>query len=189
MKKCEAGILTVFNFRSILFGTALVSNLLGADFSNASANNLKLGDPAPLFSAKTHENKDFELSSQKGHYTVLYFYPKAGTPGCTKQACAFRDNIQKIKDLGTEVYGISADSVEDQMSFHKKHSLAFTLIADPEDKIINSYGTKMPLLKMSKRWTFVLDADLIIRAIAKDVDPALDAQKVVDLITEIKKKK
>ncbi len=168
---------------------ALLVLLTLAPLTNASAADLKIGDPAPNFSAKTQENKDFDLSSQKGHYTVLYFYPKAGTPGCTKQACAFRDNIQKIKDLGAEVYGISADSVEDQKEFHKKHSLAFTLLADPDDKIINSYGAKMPLLKMSKRWTFVLDSNLVIRAIEKDVDPALDAQKVATLITELKAKK
>lgn len=170
-------------------GLILASFVALAGFSKAFAADLKIGDTAPEFTAKTYENKDFDLSSQKGHYTVLYFYPKAGTPGCTKQACAFRDNIKKIKDLGAEVYGISADSVEDQMDFHKKHSLAFSLLADPDDKIINSYGSKMPLLKMSKRWTFVLDPDLVIRAIEKDVDPALDAQKVADLITELKKKK
>src|SRR5258708_1032824 len=130
--------------------------------SSTEAADLKVGDPAPLFTAKTHEGQAFDLSSQKkeaakDHYTVLFFYPKAGTPGCTKQVCAFRDNIQKIKDLDADVFGISADSVEDQMSFHKKHNLLFTLLADPEDKIIESYGSKMPILKMSKRWTFILD--------------------------------
>ncbi len=171
----------------LMTGASLILCILG--ISTASrASELKVGDPAPSFNAKTFENKDFELSSQKGHYTVLYFYPKAGTPGCTKQACAFRDNIQKIKDLGAEVYGISADSVQEQMDFHKKHSLAFTLLADPDDKIINSYGAKMPLLKMSRRWTFVLDSDLVIRAIEKDVDPSLDAQKVADIILNLKKK-
>lgn len=157
-------------------------------YSQVKAADLKVGDPAPNFTAKTHEGKDFELNSQKGHYTVLYFYPKAGTPGCTKQACAFRDNIKKIKDLGAEVYGISADSVEDQMAFHKKHSLLFTLLADPDDKIIGAYGSKMPLLKMSKRWTFVLDQNLVIRSIQKDVDPTLDAQQVADLIAGFQKK-
>ena len=171
------------------------SNLIIATFavcficSKSYSADLKIGDPAPNFTAKTNEDKEFTLSSQKGHYTVLYFYPKAGTPGCTKQACAFRDNIQKIKDLGAEVYGISADSVQEQKDFHKKHSLAFTLLADPDNKIIDSFGAKMPLLKMSKRWTFVLDSDLVIRAIEKNVDPALDAQKVADIISELKKKK
>ena len=162
--------------------------LISFGFIHAYAADLKVGDPAPNFTAKTQEGKDFELNSQKGHYTVLYFYPKAGTPGCTKEACAFRDNIKKITDQGAAVYGISADSVEDQMAFHKKHSLLFDLLADPDDKIIEAYGSKMPLIKMSKRWTFVLDENLIIRAIEKDVDPNLDAQKVAEMITEFKKK-
>lgn len=157
--------------------------------SSGQAANLKVGDPAPNFTTKTHEGKSFELDSQKGHYTVLFFYPKAGTPGCTSQVCAFRDNIKKIKDLGAEVYGVSADSVEDQMNFHKKHNLLFTLLADPDDKIIDAYGSKMPILKLSKRWTFILDENLVIRAIEKDVDPSLDAQKVADLITHLKEKK
>lgn len=159
------------------------------DSSKAQAAELKIGEPAPVFSTLTQEGKTFDLASQKGHYTVLFFYPKAGTPGCTKQVCAFRDNIKKIKDLGAEVYGISADTVEDQLDFHKKHNLAFTLLADPDDKIIQAYGSKMPLLKMSKRWTFILDENLIVRAIEKDVDPSLDAQKVAELITQLKSKK
>jgi len=159
------------------------------NFSYTKAAELKVGDAAPLFSAMTHEGKSFELSSQTGHYIVLFFYPKAGTPGCTKQVCAFRDHINKIKELGAEVYGISADSVEDQMNFHKKHNLLFSLLADPDDKIINSFGVKMPLLKIAKRWTFILDENLVIRAIEKDVDPAVDAEKVANIITTLKQKK
>jgi peroxiredoxin Q/BCP len=153
------------------------------------AADLKIGDPAPLFKAKDQDNKEFDLSSRKGSWTVLYFYPKSGTPGCTKQACAFRDSINKIHEQGAEVYGISADSVEDQAAFHKKHQLSFTLLADPDDKIINMYGSKMPMMKMSKRWTFILDPDLKIRFIEKDVDPAADAEKTAAKITELKSAK
>jgi peroxiredoxin Q/BCP len=172
-----------------IFWSLLMLSIFFFKFSPAHAVDLKVGDPAPNFTTKTHEGQNFELSSQKGHYTVLFFYPKAGTPGCTTQACAFRDNIKKIKDLGAEVYGISADSVADQMNFHKKHHLLFTLLADPDDKIIEAYGSKMPILKLSKRWTFILDENLIIRAVEKDVDPSLDAQKVAEMITKLKAKK
>ena len=149
----------------------------------------KVNDAAPTFKAKTHENKDFDLNSRKGKWTVLYFYPKAGTPGCTKQACAFRDNIQKIRAQGADVVGISADTVAEQADFHKTHSLNFTLIADPEDKIITAYGTKIPGLTMSKRWTYILDPELKIRAIAKDVDPVADSEKIADQISQMKSAK
>ncbi|MDG0818022.1 peroxiredoxin [Bdellovibrio svalbardensis] len=148
------------------------------------AADLKIGDSAPVFSAKTQEGKDFNLADRKGQWTVLYFYPKAGTPGCTKQACAFRDNIEKIRSQGADVFGISADSVEAQAAFHKEHRLTFTLLADPEDKVVNLYGSKMPFLKMSKRWTFLIDPSLKIRSIAKDVDPVMDSERVAKEISE-----
>lgn len=153
------------------------------------AADLKINDPAPNFSAKTQDGKDFNLNSRKGQWTVLYFYPKSGTPGCTKQACAFRDGIDKIRAQGAEVFGISADSVPDQAHFHKEHHLNFTLLADPEASVINLYGSKMPVLKMSKRWTFILDPELKIRQIEKDVDPAMDSEKVAKMLTDLKAKK
>ena len=71
------------------------------------ADDLKIGDPAPLFSLKNQEGKDFILASRKDHgWTILYFYPKVETPGCTKQACSFRDSINQIRILGAELYGI-----------------------------------------------------------------------------------
>ena len=154
----------------------------------ASAD-LKVDDSAPIFKAQTQSGAAFDLSSRKGKdkWTVLYFYPKAGTPGCTKQACAFRDSLTKIKELGAEVYGISADSVADQAKFHKEHKLNFDLIADPDDKVVDLYGSKMPMLKMSKRWTFILDGDLKIRDIMKDVDPMIDSERVAKVIALLKK--
>lgn len=154
--------------------------------SIAHAADLKTGDAAPEFKAKTEAGADFDLASRKGAWTVLYFYPKAGTPGCTTQACTFRDNIKKITDQGAAVYGISSDSVSAQAAFHKEHHLNFNLLADPDEKIIKEYGTKMPLLSMSKRWTFIIDPDLKIRSISKDVDPVLDAENTAKQITQLK---
>jgi thioredoxin-dependent peroxiredoxin len=148
----------------------------------AHGQELKIGDNAPLFETKTHDGKNFSLSSRKGQWTVLYFYPRAETPGCTKQACAFRDSIKTIRDQNAEVFGISSDSVENQRAFHKNHSLNFTLLADPEGKIIEQYGTKMPAVTLSKRWTFIIDGDLKIRSIDKQVDPAKDPDQVASII-------
>ncbi len=169
-------------FQFILSLALLLSPLAHA------ASDLKVGDTAPVFTVKTQEGKDFNLADRKGQWTVLYFYPKAGTPGCTKQACAFRDNIEKIRSQGADVFGISADTVEAQAAFHKEHHLTFTLLADPDDKVVNLYGSKMPVLKMSKRWTFLIDPSLKIRSIAKDVDPVMDSERVAKEIAELQGK-
>lgn len=142
------------------------------------AADLKVGDAAPLFHATTHEGKDFDLITRKGKWTVLYFYPKADTPGCTRQACSFRDSIQKVRDLGGEVYGISSDSPEEVAAFHKKHRLNFTLLSDSKLAAIESYGAKFPIVSRSKRWTYIIDPQLKIRDINRDVDPVKDAENV-----------
>lgn len=170
--------------RSTLLAVALVATV---PFSSVcAATELKPGDPAPPFTAKTQDGTDFSLESRKGQWTVLFFYPKAGTPGCTKQACAFRDSIKVIRAEGAEVYGISTDDVEAQAAFHKEHHLAFPLLADPEGAVTELYGAKMPLLTMSKRWTFIIDPTLTIRHVEHDVDPAQDAQRVAGEIAKLK---
>jgi len=166
--------------------SAIVSFVSSLHSSIAVADELKVGDPAPVFKVQSHDGSEFDLSARKGQWTVLYFYPKADTPGCTKQACAFRDTIEKIRSQGADVFGISADTVESQAAFHKKYNLNFKLLADPEGAVIKRYGSKMPVLKLSKRWTFIIDPELKIRAIDKDVDPVLDAENVAKKIAELK---
>lgn len=153
----------------------------------ALAADVKVGQAAPLFSAQTQTGESFDLKSRKGSWTILYFYPKADTPGCTKQACTLRDHIDEIRAQGADVFGISADSVADQAAFHKKHRLNFTLIADPEGRVVELYGAKMPLLKMSKRWTFIVDPELQVRDIIRDVDPVRDSLRLAELISKLKK--
>lgn len=150
------------------------------------AEPLTLGLKAPDFELKTEEGKTFRLSSRHGAWTVLYFYPKADTPGCTKQACAYRDAIKKIRDENAEVYGISTDNVAAIDAFHKKHHLSFTLLADDTGEVTESYGVKMPLVNLAKRWTFIVDPSGIIRDINTDVDPASDAEMVASRIRTLK---
>ena len=166
----------------------LIPILLLLSLTAFASSELKVGDPAKPFKLFTQEGKEFDLNSRKGSWTVLYFFPKAETPGCTKQACSFRDNIKKIRALKAEVYGISTNSVKDQADFAKAHALNFILLADDKAKVANEYGSKMPVLSMSKRWTFIIDPDLIIRDISKDVDPITDAQRVATRISELQKK-
>lgn len=176
------------NFTSKFASKIMTSVLAVALPAVGQAAEIQVGDQAPIFKSQLHDGTEFDMSSRKGNWTVLYFYPKADTPGCTKQACAFRDNIEKIRLQNAEVFGISSDTVASQAAFHKKHNLNFSLIADPQGKVAEMYGSKMPVLKMSKRWTFIIDPDLKIRAIEKDVDPALDAEMVAKKIQALKKK-
>lgn len=152
----------------------------------AVAVELKAGDPAPLFTLQQQDGSAFALESRRGQWTVLFFYPRAGTPGCTKQVCGFRDGMARIRAAGAEVYGISTDTVADQAVFHAEQRLDFPLLADPEGTVTTAYGAKMPLLTMSKRWTFIIDPTLTIRQVEHDVDPAQDAPRVATEIARLK---
>jgi peroxiredoxin Q/BCP len=154
--------------------------------SSALAADLKVGDPAPPFTARTHDGGEFRLEDRKGNWTVLYFFPWAGTSGCTRQADAFRDDIAAIRGQGAEVFGISTDTVEAQAAFHEEEHLPFTLLSDPEGAVTSAYGAKLPILTMSRRWTFIIDPTLAIRQVEHDVDPAQDARRVAGEIARLK---
>jgi thioredoxin-dependent peroxiredoxin len=152
----------------------------------AYADNLQPGQPAPLFQLPSQDGSKISLAARQGKgWTVLYFYPKAGTPGCTTQACAFRDAIKLIRDQNAEVYGISTDEVKDLQAFHQQHKLTFSLLSDQDAKVSEAYGVKMPILNMAKRWTFIVDPNLTIRRIDDDVDPALDAKRVAEMLKQL----
>lgn len=148
-----------------------------------------MGDKVPDFKLQAQDGSFFSLSSRtnKG-WTVLFFYPKAGTPGCTKQVCAFRDSIKGIQALGAEVYGISADSVEAQAKFHLEHKLLFPLLADPNLEVIGLFGVKMFVVSMAKRWTFILDPTLTIQAVDDNVDPMMDPAHVIQTLKKLQTK-
>jgi peroxiredoxin Q/BCP len=145
------------------------------------------GESIPSFELKNQKGELFKSSAREGKWTVFYFYPKASTPGCTKQACAFRDHLNKIRDLKAEVFGISVDTVADQEKFHKKEKLNFDLLADSEGQVSRSFGVKSQLLPIAKRWTFIVDPKLKVRWIGKDVDPALDALNVEKALKDLQK--
>lgn len=154
--------------------------------STARAEPRAVGQPAPKFQLKSQDGQTVSLADRAGKgWTVLYFYPKAGTPGCTTQACAFRDAIRQVRDRNAEVYGISTDEVPALAEFYRKHRLNFTLLSDSDAAITDAYGVKMPVLKMAKRWTFIIDPELVIRDINDDVDPALDAQVVAERLKRL----
>jgi len=101
---------------------------------------MKIGSKAPRFSLQDQAGKTHNLSDYLGQWVLLYFYPKDDTPGCTIEACAFRDNWPKFKRLKIKVFGISADSSKSHDKFATKFDLPFTLLSDPEKKMIDTYG-------------------------------------------------
>jgi peroxiredoxin Q/BCP len=103
-------------------------------------NLLQAGTQAPDFKATDQHGNKVTLKDYRGRKVVLYFYPKDHTPGCTKEACAFRDNFAKFKKRGVEILGVSIDSETSHQSFAEKYNLPFTLLADPEKKIVEAYG-------------------------------------------------
>jgi peroxiredoxin Q/BCP len=136
---------------------------------------LKIGNSAPNFTAKDNQGNTIQLSDYKGKKLVLFFYPKASTPGCTAEACDLRDNYQSFLAKGYDVLGASADSAKRQQNWIDKHELPFPLLADEDKVVINAFGVWGPKKFMGKeydgihRTTFVIDENGIISAIITKV--------------------
>lgn len=124
---------------------------------------LKEGDKAPDFALNDSLGNKISLKEQKGKKVILYFYPKDDTPGCTKEACSFRDNLPRFKGINAEIFGVSADSEKSHEKFKEKYNLPFSLLSDPERKTINDYGVwkeknMYGVKKMGiERTTFIID--------------------------------
>lgn len=136
---------------------------------------LNVGDKAPDFTLETDEGKKITLSKLHGKKVILYFYPKDNTPGCTKEACDFRDNFTKLNSLGTEVFGISKDNQKSHTKFKEKYALPFTLLVDPNADVCEAYGVinKKSLFGKTflgiQRSTFLIDEKGVISALWRKV--------------------
>lgn len=120
----------------------------------------KVGDKAPLVEGTDQDGKAWKLSDDVGKKVVLlYFYPKDDTPGCTKEACGFRDSIDALKSEGVEVIGVSFDSGESHLKFISKYKLNFPLLADTDGKIADAYGVRMAGKSMANRVSFLIGLD------------------------------
>ena len=127
---------------------------------------VKIGDTAPDFTLPSQAGTSVSLSDFRGKKNVVvYFYPKDDTPGCTKEACAFRDQYQVFTDAGAEVIGISGDSQESHKQFTTKYNLPFTLLSDTSNKVRQLYGVPATLWILPGRVTYVIDKEGIIRHI------------------------
>ncbi|WP_028295472.1 thioredoxin-dependent thiol peroxidase [Olivibacter sitiensis] len=148
---------------------------------------LKEGDIAPNFTAQDQSGKSVTLSDFRGKKVILYFYPKDNTPGCTTEACSFRDNYQSLVKDGFEVLGVSTDSVASHQKFIAKHSLPFTLLADENKQIVEAYGVWGEKNMYGKKYmgiartTFVIDEKGHITHIIKKVDTKNASEQVRSL--------
>lgn len=138
-------------------------------------NMLKVGDKVPEFSSKDQDGNTINLSDYKGKKLVVFFYPKASTPGCTMEACNLRDNYKVLTDEGYELLGVSADTERKQANFRNKYKFPFPLLADVDHTVINTFGVWGPKKFMGRtfdgihRTTFVIDEEGVVEKVIEKV--------------------
>lgn len=143
---------------------------------------LRVGDTAPDFEALDQMGQPFRLENHRGTWVVLYFYPKDETPGCTAEACAFRDSMEDITSMGVRVVGISTQSVESHKAFSDRHEVNFRLLADEDREVSRRYGT-LGILGLSKRVTFVIDPEgAIVDVYRSEVRPRSHVERVREVL-------
>ena len=169
---------------SNIFLVVFLSTLFLSEQAVSSAPGLeekvKLGDKAPEFSLKDQNYKMHSLQQYKDKWLVLYFYPKDDTPGCTTEACNFRDDILKIRALNASVLGVSVDDSKSHSEFAKKYELPFSLLADTGGSLSAKYGAlRDGKIKISKRYTFIIDPAGVIQKIYRNVNPKQHSEQVI----------
>jgi peroxiredoxin Q/BCP len=151
---------------------------------------LKEGDKAPDFSAKDQDGNDINLADLKGQRVVLYFYPKDDTPGCTKEACSFRDSDDVYREKDIRVLGVSTDSEKSHQKFISKFNLPFTLLADTDKKIVEDYGVWGEKSMYGKKYmgtnrkTFLIDEEGRIKKVFDKVNVSEHAGEVLEAFGE-----
>jgi peroxiredoxin Q/BCP len=154
-----------------------------------AAGTPEVGQPAPAFKLQDQASQWHSLSDYKGQWVALYFYPKDDTPGCTTQACSFRDNVFAFKKENAAILGISVDDVASHKAFAEKHGLPFTLLADPDKTVTRQYGvlkTYMGVMELARRDTFLIDPDGKIAKHYESVEPEGHSQVVLADIKALK---
>ena len=149
---------------------------------------MKIGDKIPNFAAKDTNGNDFESQTIIGQKpVVIYFYPKDDTPGCTTQACSFRDQYEDFKDLGAEIIGISSDSVASHEKFTKKYKLPFILLSDQNKKLRKLFGVPSDLLGLIPgRVTYVADKKGVILLVFNSMSSKIHIKKAFETLSKLK---
>lgn len=149
--------------------------------------HLKVGDQAPDFTSINEDGNPVSLSDYKGKKVILFFYPKDDSPGCTKEACSIRDDYRSIQKAGYEVLGISPDKATKHRKFIDKYEFQYSLVADPDKKIIESFGLWGPKKFMGRevigvhRTTFLIDTDGVIEEIITKVKTKDHAKQILEV--------
>ncbi len=164
-----------------LKGTLLGGLLAGMSLAAMAGDTPAAGSPAPDFRLMDQAGEWHTLEDYRGKWVALYFYPKADTPGCTTEACNFRDNIFAFREMGAEIVGVSLDDVEDQKAFAEKYSLPFTLLADTEGETAEAYGVlrNFGVMKLASRQSFLIDPEGRIAKHYDKVDPDTHSKEVM----------
>jgi peroxiredoxin Q/BCP len=170
--------------------TALAALAVFATASIASAATPAVGQPAPAFKLQDQDGKWHTLADYKGKWVAIYFYPKDDTPGCTTQACSFRDNIFAFNKEGAVIVGISVDDVESHKKFAEKHGLPFALLADADKAVAKQYGVlkNYGVAEFARRDTFIVDPEGRIAKHYESVKPDGHSQVVLEDIKALKAK-
>jgi peroxiredoxin Q/BCP len=165
--------------KAILQSLLISLFILGA--STVSAQPIKVGATAPDFTLIDQNNKPQTLSKMRGQWVVMYFYPKDETPGCTTEACNFRDNILSLRVKKAAVWGISVDNSKSHAEFSEHHKLPFTLLADIGGKVAGQYGSllNMVIFKVAKRHSFIIDPQGKIAKIYRNVNPKSHVEQIL----------
>jgi len=170
--------------------TALVGLALLASAGIAIAATPTVGQPAPAFKLQDQDGKWHSLGDYKGKWVAIYFYPKDDTPGCTTQACSFRDNIFAFNKEGAVIVGISVDDVASHKKFAEKHGLPFALLADADKAVAKQYGVlkNYGVVEFARRDTFLIDPEGRIAKHYESVDPDGHSKVVLEDIKMMKSK-
>ncbi|MBN8279865.1 MAG: peroxiredoxin [Gammaproteobacteria bacterium] len=166
---------------ALIAGVLVVLGVGYGFFNAAGAAQPAVGEVAPAIRLQDQQGKWVSLDDYKGKWVAVYFYPKADTPGCTKEACEFRDNVFAFEQMGATILGISIDAIKDQKAFAEKYSLPFPLLADIDGKTAEAYGVlnNLGIMKLAKRQSFLVSPDGKIAKHYEKVDPASHSKEVI----------
>ena len=158
-----------------------VASLLFVCSNVSLAEQVAAGEPAPDFELKDQDGQLHSIEDYRGKWVALYFYPKDNTPGCTTEACEFRDNIFAFRDMDCQILGVSLDDEESHKAFSEKHGLPFPLLADTAGTTADAYGVKSKMMGMTvaKRQTFLIDPDGNVARHYDKVNPEAHSKQVL----------
>ena len=168
-------------------GAAMIAAIFGFTSLGIANDQVAAGDTAPEFELPDQNSQLHSLEDYRDQWVVLYFYPKDETPGCTTEACEFRDNIFAFRELNAQVIGVSLDDAESHKAFAENHGLPFPLLADIDGMASSAYGVKTRMLGMevARRQTFIIAPDGTIAKHYQKVAPAEHAEEVLADLAEL----